>query len=204
MLRRRREPQGGAHERGDLQTRPAVVLVRQLEGQAGGYHSLRRGGLRAFDCDAEVVALALDRVHLAVEFADPHDAVPEPDVAVVEDEVAVWGPVVDVSDHRVVSLGRTLERQLAGKRGDLFHVVEVAEGERQRQLSGEIARRGVVVQPSGELRIAEGDPNWRALRGVGVLVAGGRARTWRRSRSARSGSAGGLVAVLVSPTASRE
>ena len=45
---------------------------------------------RAFDCDAEVVALALDRVHLAVEFADPHDAVPEADVAVVEDEVAVW------------------------------------------------------------------------------------------------------------------
>src|SRR5215218_3009468 len=159
---------------------------------------------RAFDCDTEVVALALNRVHLAVEFADPHDAVPEPDVAVVEDEVAVWGPVADVSDYRVVSLRRTVERQLAGKRGDLFYVVEVAEGERQRQPSGEIARRGVVVQPSSEHRIAEGDPNRRDRRGVGVLVAGGRSRTWRRSRSARSGSAGGLVAVLVSPTASRE
>jgi predicted HAD superfamily phosphohydrolase len=40
---------------------------------------------RAFYCDAEVVALALDGGHLAVEFADPHDAVPEADVAVVED-----------------------------------------------------------------------------------------------------------------------
>jgi hypothetical protein len=47
--------------------------------------------------------------------ADPHDAVPEPDVAVVEDEVAIWGPVADVSDHRVVSLGRTVERQLVRK-----------------------------------------------------------------------------------------
>src|SRR5215218_4965293 len=57
---------------------------------------------------------------------------------------------------------------------------------------------------SSELRIAEGDPDWRALRGVGVLVAGGRARTRRRIRGARSGGAGGPVAVLVSPTASRE
>src|SRR3712207_4776685 len=146
------------------------------------------GSLRAFDCDAEGVSLALDRVHLAVEFADPHDAVEERGVAVVvEDQVTVGRPVADVSGGGIVPFGRTLERQLAGKRSGLLDVVVVAEGERQRQLSGEIARRGVVVQPSGELRIAEGDPNWRTLRGVGVLVAGGRARTWRRIRSARSG-----------------
>ena len=53
------------------------------------------------DRDPEVVALALDRVHLAV------------------------------------SLRRTLRRQLAGKRSGLLHVVEVAECQPQRQLSGE-------------------------------------------------------------------
>src|SRR5215207_4603329 len=160
---------------------------------------------RAFDCDAEVVALALDRVHLAVEFADPHDAVEERGVAVVvEDQVTVGPPVADVYGGGIVPFGRTLERQLAGKRSGLLDVVVVAEGERPRQLSDEIARRSVVVQPSSELRVAEGDPDWRALRGVGVLVAGGRARTRRRIRGARSGSAGGLVTVLVSPTASRE
>jgi hypothetical protein len=68
------------------------------------------------------------------------------DVAVVEDEVAIWGPIADVSDHRVVSLRRTVERHLAGKRSDLFHVVEVAKGERQRQLTGEIACGRAVVQ----------------------------------------------------------
>src|SRR5215218_3919921 len=126
----------------------------------------------AFDCDAEVVALALDRVHLAVEFADPHDAVEERGVAVVvEDQVTVGPPVADVYGGGIVPFGRTLQRQLAGKRSGLLAVVVVAEGERQRELSGEIARGSVVVQPSGEHRIAEGDPNWRALRGVGVLVA---------------------------------
>src|SRR4028118_1778823 len=100
--------------------------------------------------------------------------------------------------------GRALQRQLVGKRRGLLDVVVVAEGERQRQLGGEIARRGVVVQPGDELRIAEGDPDRRALRGVGVLVAGGWARTWRRIRGARPGGAVGPVAVLVSPTASRE
>jgi hypothetical protein len=48
-----------------------------------------------------------------------------------------------------VSFGRPVERQLAGKRSGLFDVVVVAEGERQRQLTGEIACRGVVVQPRG-------------------------------------------------------
>src|SRR5215216_3974962 len=70
--------------------------------QSASANDASDASFRALDCDAEVVALALDRVHLAVEFADPHDAVPEADVAVVEDEVAVWGPVADVSDRRVV------------------------------------------------------------------------------------------------------
>ena len=58
--------------------------------QSASANDASDASFRALDCDAEVVALALDRVHLAVEFADPHDAVPEADVAVVEDEVAVW------------------------------------------------------------------------------------------------------------------
>ena len=65
--------------------------------------------MRAFDRDAEVVALALDWVHLAVELADAHDAVEERGVAVVvEDEVAAGHPVADVSGGGIVSFGRTL------------------------------------------------------------------------------------------------
>ena len=52
---------------------------------------------RAFDRDAEVAALALERVDLAVEIADVHDAVEERGVAVVvEDQVAVGRPVDDL------------------------------------------------------------------------------------------------------------
>ena len=76
-------------------------------------------------------------------------------VVVVEDEVAVGRPVADVSGGGIVPFGRAVERQLAGKRRGLLDVVVVAEGERQRQLGGEIACRGVVVQPRGELRVAE-------------------------------------------------
>ena len=65
--------------------------------------------MRAFDRDAEVVALALDWVHLAVELADAHDAVEERGVAVVvEDEVAAGRPVADVSGGGIVPFGRTL------------------------------------------------------------------------------------------------
>jgi hypothetical protein len=83
-----------------------------------------------------------------------------------------------------VPFGRTLERQLAGKRRGLLDVVVVAEGERQRQLSGEITCGRVVGQPGGELRIAERDPERRAVRGAGVLVEGvlgGTAEGWRDS-----------------------
>ena len=87
-------------------------------------------------------------LHVAVELADAHDAVEvRCVVVVVEDEVATRCPVADVSGGGIVPGGRAVERQLAGKRRGLLHVVVVAEGERQRQLRGEIARRGVVVQP---------------------------------------------------------
>jgi hypothetical protein len=114
-------------------------------------HGLTRTPCSApFDGDGEDLALALDRVHLAVELADPDDAIEERGVAVVvEDQVAAWRPVADVAGGGIVPFGRALERQLAGKRSGLFDVVVVAEGERQRQLSGEIACRGVVVQPRG-------------------------------------------------------
>jgi hypothetical protein len=129
--------------------------------------------LRPFDRDAEVVALALERVDVAVELADAHDAVEERGVAVVvEDQVAVGRPVAEVSSGGIVPFGRTVERQLAGKRRGLLDVVVVPEGERQRQLSGEIACGGVVVQPRGELGIAEPDPDRRAVRGAGVLAGG--------------------------------
>src|SRR5215217_3890405 len=82
------------------------------------------GSFRAFVRDAEVTALALDRVHLAVEFADAHDAVEERGVAVVvEDQVATGRPIADVSGGGIVPFGRTLERQLAGKRSGLLDVV---------------------------------------------------------------------------------
>jgi hypothetical protein len=83
-----------------------------------GHHDLERlavvhravagagdASFRAVDRDAEVHDL-LDCFHLAV-VTHNNDAVPEADVAVVEDEVAAWRPVADVSDRRVVSVGRT-------------------------------------------------------------------------------------------------
>ena len=136
---------------------------------------------RPLDSGAEVVALALDRFQVAVELADPDDAVEERGVAVVvEDEVAVGRPVADVSGGGIVPFGRALERQLAGKRSGLFDVVVVAEGERQRQLSGEIARRGVVMQPSTVspkvIRIgvpSEGLASWSPGAGLGLADGSG-------------------------------
>jgi hypothetical protein len=117
--------------------------------------------------------VALDLVHLAVELADAHDAVEERGVAVVvKDQVATWRLVADVSGGGIVPFWRTLQRPLAGKRRGLLDAVVVAEGERQWQLSGEIARRGVFVQPGSDHRIVEGDSDRRVPRGVGVLVAG--------------------------------
>jgi hypothetical protein len=55
----------------------AVVLIERDNRQAVASYA----SFRAFDRDAQVVALALDRIHLAVELADSHDAVPESDVA---------------------------------------------------------------------------------------------------------------------------
>src|SRR5215203_3255343 len=135
---------------------PVPIVPRRTRPGCAPAHGLIRTPCSApFDRDGEVLALALDRVHLAVEPADPDDAVEERGVAVVvEDQVAAWRPVADVSGGGIVPFGRPLKRQLAGKRSGLFDVVVVAEGERQGQLSGEIAGRGVVVQPPGELRLA--------------------------------------------------
>src|SRR3954451_1598916 len=74
--------------------------------------------------------------------------------------------------------------------------------EGQRELRAEIACRGVVEQPPGELGVAERDPNRRAVRGAGVLLSGGRTR--RRGRSPRIGGAGGLLGVLVGAATGRD
>ena len=101
----------------------------------------------------------LERLQVAVELTDVHDAVEVGgSVVVVEDQVAVGRPVADVSGGGVVTVGRAVERQLTGEGSGLFGVVVVAEGEGQWQLVGEIARGGVVGEPAGELRVAEGDP----------------------------------------------
>src|SRR5437773_4840854 len=122
---------------------PVPIVPRRAGPGCAPVHGLTRTPYSApLDRDGEVLALALDRVHRAVELADPDDAVEERGVAVVvEDQVAAWRPVADVSGGGIVPLGRALERQLAGKRSGLLDVVVVAEGERQRQLGGEIARR---------------------------------------------------------------
>jgi hypothetical protein len=61
-----------------------------------------------YNREAEVVALALERVHVAVELAGPDDAVEERGVAVVvEDQVAVGRPGADVSGGGIVPFGRT-------------------------------------------------------------------------------------------------
>jgi len=87
--------------------------------------------LSPFDGDAEILALPLDCVHVAVELADPDDPVEERGLAVVvEDEVAAWRPVPDVSGGGIVPFGRAVERQLARERSGLLDVVVVAEGER--------------------------------------------------------------------------
>ena len=70
-----------------------------------------------FDRDGEVLALALDRVHLAVELADPDDAVEERGVAVVVEDRRRRAPSSRCRRRRDrLPFGRALERQLAGKR----------------------------------------------------------------------------------------
>jgi hypothetical protein len=111
-----------------------------------------------FDRDVEVVALAPERLQIAVELTDGHDAVEVGGVVVVvDDQVAAGCPVADVFRGRVVPVGCTLERELDGKRSRLLGGVVVAEGEREWELGGEIACRGVVGEPAGEPRLAEAD-----------------------------------------------
>src|SRR5215207_4045831 len=60
---------------------PLVRTGRRLKGVPGDLH--RAPPLSPFNRDAEVLALAFDRVHLAIELADPDDAVEERGVVVV-------------------------------------------------------------------------------------------------------------------------
>jgi hypothetical protein len=93
--------------------------------------------LSPFDGDAEVLALPLDCVHVAVERADPDDPVEERGLAVVvEDEVAAWRPVPDVSGGGIVSFGRAVKRQLARERSGLLDVSLVSSG-----IRGELGTR---------------------------------------------------------------
>jgi hypothetical protein len=67
------------------------------------------------DGDVEVVALALERLQVAVELAETHDAVEVGGaVVVIQDQVPAGRPVADVPGGRIVPVGRTVERQLAG------------------------------------------------------------------------------------------
>jgi hypothetical protein len=91
-----------------ITSRPVSIVPRQTRPGCAPAHGLTRTPYSApFDRDGEVLALALDRVRLAVELADPDDAVEERGVAVVvEDEVAVGRPVADVSGGGIVPFGR--------------------------------------------------------------------------------------------------
>src|SRR6266540_6553140 len=62
-----------------------------------------RRSLRKLDPRGEVAGLAHDRIHAAVELADPHDAVEVADIVVVEDEVAQRRVVADVARERVIT-----------------------------------------------------------------------------------------------------
>jgi hypothetical protein len=64
---------------------------------------------------------------------------------------------------RIVPGGRFVDSELAGKRRGLLRVVAVAKRERQRKLLGEIARRGVVEQPPGELRVESAERVYGAI-----------------------------------------
>src|SRR5918995_1780038 len=72
-------------------------------------------------------------------------------------EVAVRREVPEVARDRVMSVRCTFGGQLVREGRGLLNAVVVAERERQRELGGEVARGGVVVQPRGELCVAEGD-----------------------------------------------
>src|SRR5512132_3470442 len=107
-----------------ITSRPVSIVPRRTRPGCAPAHGLIRTPYSApFDRDGEVLALALDRVRLAVELADPDDAVEERGVAVVvEDQVAAGRPVADVAGGGIVPFGRPVERQLVGKRSGLLDV----------------------------------------------------------------------------------
>jgi ATPase family associated with various cellular activities (AAA) len=126
---------------------------RQRLNRAGGY---TKSAL--FDPDLETVGLSSDELEIgSIESADPDDSVPIADVAVVQDDVVGRCVVADVSDVWVVAFGDALCCEGSGQFGDLLDAVEVAEGQGQGQLVGEILRGRVVCELRGDPAVVDGD-----------------------------------------------
>src|SRR5829696_10257778 len=140
------------------------------------------GWSAAFDGHLEVVGLLLDQLHRGVESSDTDDAVPVADIAVIEDQVARGGVVANVADVWVGSCRYAFHRQRPGKLRDLLDLVEVFEGQGERQLGGEVACRGVVRQTCGDHGIGDRDLERRSVgsgRQCGAFLRR-RGRGWRR------------------------
>ena len=91
----------------------------------------------------------LDQLHRGVESADANDAIPVADVAVVEHQVGRGCVVADIADVWVGSCWYAVHRQPPRKCRNLLDLVEVFEGQGQRQLGGEVACGCVVGQSCG-------------------------------------------------------
>src|SRR5215213_3473669 len=115
------------------------------------------GWSAAFDGDLEVVGLLLDQFHRGVESSDTHDAVPVADITVIEHQVARGCVVANVADVWIVACRYAFHRQRPGKLRDLLDLVEVFEGQCERQLGGEVTCRGVVRQSCGDHSVGDRD-----------------------------------------------
>jgi hypothetical protein len=115
------------------------------------------GPVGAFDCHAEVVVLLFDQLHRVVELSDSDDAIPVADVAVIEHQIARRLVVADIADVRVVSFWHALHGQRPGKFRDLLNLVEILEGQGERELVSEVLCGGVVGQSCGEHGVAKAD-----------------------------------------------
>ena len=133
-------------ESGSRQASTAPQLVALLLGLIG-----------AFDCHAEVVVLLFDQLHRVVEPSDSDDAIPVTDLALVEHHIARRLVVADIADVGVISFWHALGGQRPGKFRDLLNLIEILEGQGERQLCGEVPCGWVVGQSCGEHGVAEGD-----------------------------------------------
>src|SRR3954470_10586182 len=85
-----------------------------LKGSACGVADPSGLSARALDRGLDVTAPARERLDVAVDLADSHNALEGRSVVVVvEDEIAVGRPVADVPGGRNMRLGRAVQRQLA-------------------------------------------------------------------------------------------